>query len=459
MNIRFRLLALGSLASVLVSACGANGGVNASSAGSTNTGGSAVGGSLSAGGAPPAAGSSASNAGGAEASSLGGSSAAGSAGTAAGTAGSAGAAGSGTAGSGIAGSGTGAVAGGGGAAGASGQVSPFSLFRRGINLGNRLDAPTEGAWGPTLNAADFPLIAARGFDHVRLPVRFSGHAAASAPYTIDPAFFARVDWAIKQALDAGLAIIVDLHHYDEIHLDPAAHQDRFVGLWTQIAARYRDQPDRVAFELLNEPSAMLNATWNTVAARALAAVRQTNPSRLVIVDSTNFASASSLPLLQLPPDVHLMVSVHLYEPSLFCFQGQAWMGPIWATTQVVYPGPPAVPLVPVQAALDAPWAKQWFADYNTLPASQNPSGPKTIQAQIQQAQTFTQRDGRPVYNGEWGPQNGADLASRARYMRDMRDECEKAGLLWAIWDDATNMKLFDSATGVWDATLTGVLFP
>src|SRR6185312_17387907 len=72
-------------------------------------------------------------------------------------------------------------------------------LRKGINAGNALDAPTEGAWGPKLDEAYFDHIAAAGFDHVRLPVRFSAHAAAAAPFTIDPTFFARVDWAVAEA--------------------------------------------------------------------------------------------------------------------------------------------------------------------------------------------------------------------------------------------------------------------
>src|SRR5205085_4767501 len=40
-------------------------------------------------------------------------------------------------------------------------------FTKGINLGNRLEAPNEGDWGSVIEAQDFPFIAARGFDHVR----------------------------------------------------------------------------------------------------------------------------------------------------------------------------------------------------------------------------------------------------------------------------------------------------
>src|SRR5450432_972367 len=75
------------------------------------------------------------------------------------------------------------------------KSAPIPGFMRGMNLGNGLDAPTEGEWGVRLSENHFKYIAEAGFDHVRLPARFSGHALDSAPYTIDSAFFDRVDWA------------------------------------------------------------------------------------------------------------------------------------------------------------------------------------------------------------------------------------------------------------------------
>ena len=97
-------------------------------------------------------------------------------------------------------------------------------FKKGINLGNRLEAPNEGDWGGKVLASDFPFIAKRGFDHVRIPIRFSGHAPSGAPYTIDAAFFSRIDAVLDQALAANLAVIVDMHAYDEM-----AENSRRVG--------------------------------------------------------------------------------------------------------------------------------------------------------------------------------------------------------------------------------------
>ncbi len=48
---------------------------------------------------------------------------------------------------------------------------PVPGFMRGINLGNALDAPQEGAWGVTLEEKHFAMAKAAGLDHIRLPVR------------------------------------------------------------------------------------------------------------------------------------------------------------------------------------------------------------------------------------------------------------------------------------------------
>jgi endoglucanase len=332
-------------------------------------------------------------------------------------------------------------------------------FTKGINLGNRLEAPNEGDWGGTIQAADFPFIAQRGFDHVRIPIRFSGHALTASPYTIDADFFSRVDMVLDQAAAANLAVVVDMHAYDELASDVAGQSDRFVALWKQVAARYQSRPDTVAFELLNEPNTQLDTTWNDVMLPAIQAIRATNPRRLLIVDSVFWADPTRLSALTLPDDANIMASIHLYEPKLFTFQGQDWIGAAFLTTGVIYPGPPATPIDPVQAAKDAAWANQWFMDYNTKPAATNPSGPATVTTQVALITSYRQSQGRTVYNGEWGPQDGGALDSRVRLVTDVRQQCESAGIGWAIWEDPVNMNLFDSSAGTWLTEIVDALLP
>jgi len=68
------------------------------------------------------------------------------------------------------------------------------LLEQGVNFGNALEAPQEGDWGIRLEERYFDLIKKAGFKTVRLPVRWSAHAQEMPPYTIDPAFFERIDW-------------------------------------------------------------------------------------------------------------------------------------------------------------------------------------------------------------------------------------------------------------------------
>jgi endoglucanase len=120
---------------------------------------------------------------------------------------------------------------------------------RGISFGNALDTLREGDAGFRLRERYFTEVRDAGFDTVRLPVKWSAHAGESSPYTISPALFERVDWAIGEALDRDLNIVVNVHHYDELNDAPQEQQPRFLGLWRQIAARYAGWPGRLYFEL------------------------------------------------------------------------------------------------------------------------------------------------------------------------------------------------------------------
>jgi endoglucanase len=72
-------------------------------------------------------------------------------------------------------------------------IATAAAIGRGVNFGNMLDAPTEGAWGLTVTSDFIDKASAAGFTSVRVPVRWSNHASANAPFTIDGAFMNRVD--------------------------------------------------------------------------------------------------------------------------------------------------------------------------------------------------------------------------------------------------------------------------
>lgn len=282
-----------------------------------------------------------------------------------------------------------------------------------VNMGNHLEAPNEGDWGRAIVDADFTIIKAAGFDTIRLPVRWSNHALAAAPYTIDATFLARVRHVVDTARGAGLNVILNLHHYEEMATAPAAHADRFAGLWKQIAAAFADEPTAsVWFELMNEPNGALNdSNLKAILTPALAQVRATNPTRPVIIGGQNWSGVPSLATLQLPDDANLVVTVHTYDPFNFTHQGATWITP-------------TPPLGRVFGSA---------ADYRELDAN------------LATVRDYMRATGRQVFVGEYGANDdpAIPLAQRILYYGTVSSAYASIGVQSCAWAYTNTFKLRD----------------
>ncbi len=280
------------------------------------------------------------------------------------------------------------------------------LLGRGVNLGNALDGPTEGAWGVTLKEEYFQLIKDAGFNSIRLPVRWSAHALKKTPYTIDQSFLKRVDWAVNCALSRDLPIIVNVHHYNELNADPAGHKQRFLALWKQLAEHYKDYPDQLLFEPLNEPHGELNEQqWNQLIKEVLAVIRESNPDRTVIFGPANLNAIPQIKSLELPEDDrNIIVTVHHYFPMEFTHQGatwitdgdsKAWLGTTWTGTDE---------------------EKKAMTDIFDIGAS------------------WAKVHNRPMNLGEFGAYKKADMDSRARWTKFIADTAVQRGMSLHYWE-------------------------
>jgi endoglucanase len=299
-------------------------------------------------------------------------------------------------------------------------VATATAIGRGVNFGNMLEAPTEGAWGLRVTDDFIDKASSAGFTSVRLPVRWSNHASADAPFTIDKAFMARVDSIVDKLLAMGLVVILNMHHYRQLdgdQLDPgelavpgAAIDVRFVMLWEQVASRFEGRGARLVFELYNEPHGRLNGdAWNVLAARALGVVRKTNPDRVVVIGPTSWNGASDLRLLKLPNDANLIATVHNYAPFSFTHQGAEWVSP-------VLPVGVSCCTASQEAEMTAPLdvAKAWAA-----------------------AKHY------PVFVGEFGAYSKAGDASRIDFNRKMRSGMEARAMSWTYWEFAAGFGVYD----------------
>jgi endoglucanase len=293
---------------------------------------------------------------------------------------------------------------------------------RGVNFGNMLEAPAEGAWGLSVTDDFIDKAASAGFTSVRLPVRWSSHAGAEAPFTIEAAFMARVESIVDKLLAKNLAVVLNMHHYRQLDGDAldageakvadAVVDVRFVMLWEQIASRFKDRGDRLVLELYNEPHGRMNGEpWNALAARALGVVRKSNPDRVVVIGPTHWNAAGDLAQLKLPNDANLIVTIHDYNPFPFTHQGAEWVSPVLPTGVTCCS---AAQIADMTAPLDV--AKTWAA-----------------------AKRY------PLYVGEFGAYSRADDASRVTFNRTMRDAMESRGMTWAYWEFAAGFGVYDPA--------------
>jgi endoglucanase len=318
-------------------------------------------------------------------------------------------------------------------------------FGRGVNVANFLEVPPAEDWGDnSATAEDYRQIAAEGFDHVRIPVGWQHYCGPAPDYRISPVFAERVLEQIDLATQAGLAAIVNVHHYHEFMADPDGQEEKLLAIWGQVATLLRERPLTVAIEILNEPGgAATTERINVLYARVVPLIRQIDRERLILVGPGNFNQASELGRLKLPADERLVVTVHTYAPHWFTHQGAEWSGGCRDLRDIVFPGPPAMP-VGVPAGSDGA-QRDWLTAYNEAPAGENPCSAEAVAAEIRLAARWGRHWNRPIHLGEFGVYTQADQASRARYCAVVRRECEAQKIGWCLWDWKASFDYWDDA--------------
>jgi endoglucanase len=298
----------------------------------------------------------------------------------------------------------------------------------GVNLGNMLEAPTEGEWGLKVQPEYLQLIFEAGFKHVRIPVRWSAHALRSAPYTVNIEFLDRIDEVVHMALKNHLMVVLNMHHYEELDANVDAEHKRFIAIWRQIADHFKKLPDEVAFEIYNEPCKSIDENkWNQLMAEALLEIRRTNPERIVVVGPVHWNNVHNLTSLVLPNSDHrLIATIHYYEPFHFTHQGASWAGPE---------------------------SEKWLG--TTWTASSDEV--KSVAADFDIAAQWATEHERPVYLGEFGAFSKAEMDSRVRWTRAVLDAARKRSFSAAYWEFGSGFGIYNPERKEWRAPLLDAL--
>ena len=285
------------------------------------------------------------------------------------------------------------------------------------------------------DAADIALMAKLGFDNVRLsidatPLEGRPHGADG----LNAEFLGRLDNAVDTMLADGLAVTIDLHpesSYKEKVRTTSEGVDRLVMLWRRLAAHYATRdPERVFFEIMNEPEVSDPYRWAGIQAGVAAAIREAAPKNTIIATGPNYSDIQDLLTQQPLADGNVIYNFHFYDPHEFTHQGAGWGSAWWIYTHgIPYPAtessmPDLVKEVPDAAArfqLERYWLDHWDAH--------------RIRLTIDEAAAWGKTNGVPLICNEFGVfREQVDEQSRMNWIRDVRTALEADGIGWAMWD-------------------------
>jgi endoglucanase len=311
---------------------------------------------------------------------------------------------------------------------------PAYTFKRGVNISHWLSQNSGNMTyaAPWFGEGDVDWIAKQGFDHIRLPVDFRLCLAADG--SLDEARLKPIADAIGWARDRGLGVVLDAHFlpgadFNSVGGDNRAYtdlaiQDAAAQSWRLMARHFAGEGPNVRFEILNEPVALENKQLNPFMAHMLAAIRESNPTRIVYVTSNRWSSFHTVGDVVLPDDPNIALTIHFYEPIVFTHQRAPWVGFANTLPPVTFPG-----VVPDVTGYTLPGYHQKLHAGDPITAAQIDKTFASVSTWLAaHAPTIE------VYVGEFGVFLPADADSKRRWISTVRSDAENRGWGWAVWD-------------------------
>ena len=295
-------------------------------------------------------------------------------------------------------------------------------------------------------AEDMALIKSLGFRHVRWTFNEATVVVSGKPGELDPEKLKVFDAALDMMLAAGLAVIVDFHPEDDykhaVEKDDAA-VDNFVSMWRALAKHLSSRdPERVFFEVMNEPVMSDAARWNAIQKRVLAAMRESAPHHTLIAGGPLWSGPDQLVRMEVVADPNVVYNFHCYEPFRFTHQGATWAGDaVRGLKNAPYPSSPEA-VAKVLPELTDERARREMTQYG-----KERWNAEKIDALIARAAAWGRKNGVPLTCNEFGVYRKAPAADRCRCIEDVRKALEKHGIGWAMWDYAGGFSVVNGRPG------------
>ena len=237
---------------------------------------------------------------------------------------------------------------------------------RGANIYQRkvypeLDGPTflgPGYVGPPYTQQDFNRLAAMGANYVN--ISHPGLFTEKPPYLLDEDIQTNLDNLLQMIEQADMFAVISFrtgpgrseftffwgedgdwfdagYYNDQVWVEQEA-QDAWVEMWRYTAARYRNNPVVVGYDLMVEPNSNevwldlwdqnefyqnYGGTlydWNQLFPRITQAIRTVDQATPILVGGMGYSAMDWLPYIQPSGDLRTVYTVHQYAPYVYTHQ-------------------------------------------------------------------------------------------------------------------------------------------
>ena len=317
----------------------------------------------------------------------------------------------------------------------------FDGFQKGVDLGgwiSQFDEFSEEHFDYFITYEDIENIASLGFDHVRVPVDYNVLEEDEGVYREEG--FRHLEDCRKWCEKCGLNMIIDLHECYGYSFDPLKDmdrkkfffdddlQERFLKLWKEIAERFRDYPEQVAFEPLNEVVMMeVKDAWNSLASRYIRMIREIAPDSFIIIGGVCYNNVKTVQYIDVPVDDKIVYNFHCYDPHVFTHQGAYWEKEMPPDFRIGYPKTLAEYRKAEQEA-GLHTGDEYDLDQD------RELGEWFFEAIFEPAIKKAEADNVPLYSGEYGVIDLADNEDKLRWLKDIHKAFSKYGIGHALWN-------------------------
>ena len=279
---------------------------------------------------------------------------------------------------------------------------------------------------------DVAYIASLGMDHIR--IGFDQIVLEEAPYVYRERIFEILHDFVGWCKKYGLRVVFNMHkaigNYCDILeekglVEDEELQNRFVALWVKLEKEFADEQD-IIFELLNEVVNSTPEQWNVVAAKAITALRELNPTRLIVVGGVEWNNPPALPGVKIYDDENIIYTFHCYAPNEFTHQrGVLQWAPLYYNRKMPYP------CEDIERYRDYYRAHEWqepYAKYERMDI-------EYLRDYLAPAFDFIkQHPDKVLWCGEFGTIRHADIEWRENWMRDMITLLKEHDIPYCVWN-------------------------